>query len=55
VTLVDGLRTREDIYEMPLSFIEGVEYYARVTDAPLDYAAQSGGCGVIVVWRRGRH
>jgi len=55
VTLVDGFRTQENIYEMPLSLIEGVEYYARVTDAPLDYAAQSGGCGVIVVWRHGRH
>jgi hypothetical protein len=52
VTLVDGVRSQENIYNMSVSLIEGVEYYARVTDAPLDYAAQSGGCGVIVVWRR---
>lgn len=54
VSLVDGLPTQENIYEIPVSLIEGVEYYARVTDAPLDYAALSQGCGVIVVWRRKR-
>ncbi len=57
VTLVDGWRKAGPGEDMSLSVaaIDGVEYYASVIEAPLDYAAQSQGCGVIVVWLRRRH
>jgi hypothetical protein len=58
VTIVDGVRRRhnpfENMFDFPADLIDGIEYYARVVDAPLDYASQSEGCGVIAIWLRKR-
>jgi hypothetical protein len=44
----------ENVFEWSAQRLDAVEYYRYWVDAPLDYRAYSGGCGVLALWLRRR-
>jgi len=58
IVYLDGFRISMDLGSLesivPLQVLEAAEVYRSASEAPMQFGGGMGGCGVIVLWTRGR-